>query len=307
MVGYSSKNLVVIAGPTAVGKTSVAIRLAKLLDCEIISADSRQVFKEMEIGTAKPSPSELNEAQHHFVNHVSIHEPYDAAKFGEEAFSKVLELLSVKDFVIVCGGSGLYIKGLLEGFDEIPEIPKEIREQLVASYEQNGIAWLQDKMQELDPEYLAKIDKQNPQRLIRALEVVVGTGRSISEYHGKNRRQLPFHVIRIGLELEREVLYERIDKRVDVMISSGLFEEAATLYPLRDNNALNTVGYQEVFGYFDGSYDREEAIRLLKRNTRRYAKRQLTWFKADTEMKWFSPEDFNDIVAFIRENANTNR
>jgi tRNA dimethylallyltransferase len=298
---FSQKKLIVVVGPTAVGKTGVAIALAKLLHTEIISADSRQIFRELAIGTAKPTAAELSEAKHHFIDSHSIHDQYDAAQYGEAALALIYELFKKYDYLVVCGGSGLYVKALLEGFDDIPEIPEGIREDLQKQFDQSGLVWLQQKMKELDPEHFNRIDNQNPVRLMRALEVRIATGKSISTFQGNARRVLPFQVVKIGLELERDILYKRIDDRMDSMIAQGLFEEAEKVYPHKQLNALQTVGYQEIFDYLDKQYDKAEAIRLLKRNTRHYAKRQLTWFKRDVEIKWMSPERLNDIVALVKD------
>ena len=282
----AKKTLVVIVGPTAVGKTSFSIALAKKLYTEIISADSRQIFREMNIGTAKPSVEELAAVPHHFINTHSITEEYDAARFGDEALGVVEGIFQRHDHAILCGGSGLYVKAVCEGFDDIPDVPENIREELMDQYEQHGIEWLQKKMAELDPDLLPRLDKQNPHRLIRALEIKIGTGRSIADFQKKEKRQHDFSIVKIGLELDRETLYKRIDDRMDAMIAAGLFEEAHTLYPFKSHNALQTVGYQEIFDFMDGKCDYNEAVRLLKRNSRRYAKRQLTWFKRDAEIHW---------------------
>lgn len=288
-----------IVGPTAVGKTAISLRVASALETEIISCDSRQFYREMSIGTAKPSDAELRLVKHHFINSHSITQDYDAAQFGDEASAVIREIFKTRSFAVMCGGSGLYVKAVLEGFDDIPEISPAIREDLSRQFNIHGIEWLQHKMMELDPEYFEQIDKNNPHRLIRALEVRLGTGHSISAFHGKKGRMLEFGVKKIGLDLPREILYERIDHRMDEMISAGLFEEAASLYPYRHHQALQTVGYQEIFDFMDGAYDKAEAIRLLKRNTRRYAKRQLTWFKRDRDIHWFDPADESGIFAFI--------
>lgn len=293
--------MIVVAGPTAVGKTALAIRLAQHFHTEIVSADSRQIFTELTIGTAKPSARELQMVPHHFINSRSIGQAYDAAQYGEEALSVIHELFGKHDVVILCGGSGLYIKALLEGFDDIPEVPEQIREDLSAQYNIHGLDWLQQQMKDLDPEYYDQLDNQNPHRLIRALEVKIGTGQSIGSFRKNTRRQLNFKVIKIGLELPREQLYGRIDQRMDQMIADGLFEEAEAVYPFKHHQALKTVGYQEIFDFMDGRYDREEAVRLLKRNSRRYAKRQLTWFKRDEEMKWFQAGELNEIIAAIAD------
>ena len=297
---FSRKKLIVIVGPTAAGKTALAIRVARQLDAEIISGDSRQIYRELTIGTAKPNGAELREVPHHFIDSHSIAEDYDAARFGEEALLKIYSLFERNDYVVVCGGSGLYIKALLEGFDDIPEVPDEIRDQLIEEFESKGMLWLQNRMRELDPEHFKKIDQKNPMRLMRALEVRLATGKSISEFQKQVTKELPFKVVKIGVEVERARLYERIDKRMDDMIAQGLFEEAKGLYAYRDKNALQTVGYQEIFGFIDGQYDREEAVRLLKRNSRRYAKRQLTWFKRDEQIRWFKPDDVSSMMEYIQ-------
>lgn len=297
---FTGKKLIVIVGPTAAGKTALAIQVAKHVHAEIISADSRQIYRELTIGTAKPNEAELREVPHHFIDSHSIADDYDAARFGEEALLKIYSLFERYDYVVVCGGSGLYIKALLEGFDDIPEVPDEIRDQLIEEFENKGMLWLQNRMRELDPEHFKKIDQKNPMRLMRALEVKLATGKSISEFQKQTPKELPFKVIRIGVEVERARLYERIDKRMDDMIALGLFEEAKGLYAYRHKNALQTVGYQEIFGFIDGQYDREEAVRLLKRNSRRYAKRQLTWFKRDEQIRWFKPDDVSSMMEYIQ-------
>lgn len=296
---WEKKRLIVIAGPTAVGKTAVAITLAQRFDAAVVSADSRQIFRELTIGTAKPDAQELAAAPHHFIDTHTIHNDYDAAQYGREALAFIHKLFAERDTLILCGGSGLYIKAALEGFDDIPEVPEAVRQDLVAQYETHGLPWLQTQMEALDPGHYATIDRQNPHRLLRALEVRIGTGQSIASFRGQHVLEHPFRIVKIGLELPREVLYARIDQRMDAMIAAGLFEEAASLYPFKNHQALQTVGYQEIFDFMDGHYDREEAIRLLKRNSRRYAKRQLTWFKRDTATRWFSPHDVAGMVAWI--------
>ena len=297
------KRLIVIVGPTASGKTALAISLAKMLDTEIISADSRQIFRELEIGTAKPGAEELGAVPHHFINTHSITEEYDAAQFGREALEVIHERFTVKNDLILCGGSGLYIKAVCEGFDDIPEIAPEIRSGLNEQYEANGLGWLQDQLVDLDPEQYGRMDHQNPHWLIRALEVKIGTGKSISEYQTRQKLEHPFTIIKFGLEVEKEELYKRIDARMDDMIARGLFEEARQMEPHKDHQALQTVGYREIFDYFEGAYDYQEAVRLLKRNSRRYAKRQLTWFKRDPEIRWINP--LNTDVDMLLEMINT--
>jgi tRNA dimethylallyltransferase len=296
----NSKKLVVIVGPTAVGKTAVSVKLAGYFETEIISADSRQIFKELEIGTAKPSKEELNQVKHHFINTHSIAEVYDAGVYGDDALELINQLFKKYDTLILCGGSGLYVKALLEGFDEMPKVKEGIREWLVKQYKVNGLKWLQQKVKELDPDYFAKVDIQNPQRLMRALELLLSSSKKMDELRQQKKRELSFKIIKVGLELEREKLYERIDQRMDLMISEGLFEEAKLFFDQRNLNALQTVGYTEIFDFMSGLYDREEAIRLLKRNSRRYAKRQLTWFKRDEEIKWFNPNQIDAIIQLIK-------
>lgn len=285
------KKLVVIVGPTASGKSALAIDLALRWNTEIISADSRQIYKELGIGTAKPSDQELKLVKHHFVNTHSIEEVYNAAQFGMDAEALILHLFLKHDYLIVCGGSGLYLKALLEGFDEMPEVPAEVRDKIVAEYKDKGLGWLQAEVKHKDPNYFETVDIQNPQRLMRALEVFAATGKPFSEWRKKSKKTLPYSLIKVGLDLNRDKLYERIDARMDKMITNGLFEEAAKFYPQKHLNALQTVGYQEIFDFMDGLFDKEEAIRLLKRNSRHYAKRQLTWFKRDAEVHWFQSSD----------------
>lgn len=290
----------VIAGPTAVGKTAVALALARQLNTEIVSADSRQFFRELTIGTAKPSEAELRAVPHHFIDSHSITEDYDAAQFGRDALPVIHNIFQHHNYAILCGGSGLYIKAVCEGFDDIPEVPNEVRDELTTQFNQHGIEWLQQRMAELDPEHLKTIDQQNPHRLIRALEVKIATGMSISSFRKNEKLKHDFDIVKIGLELPREELYQRIDDRMDQMIVAGLFEEAERLYGYKSHQTLQTVGYQEIFDFMDGAYNREEAVRLLKRNSRRYAKRQLTWFKRDPEMRWFSPGEVATIIEYVK-------
>ncbi len=296
----SAKQLIVLVGPTAVGKTSVAIQLAKQLKTEIISADSRQIFKQLEIGTAKPTPQELAEVKHHFISIKSIDEEYNAGQFGREALELINELFKKYDNLILCGGSGLYIKSVTEGFDDMPEVAEGTREKIFKEYEVNGLGWLQTQVEAFDPEYYSIVDRQNPQRLMRALELHYSTGQTMDKLRNKKSINHSFRIVKIGLDLSREQLYQRIDSRMNEMIKAGLFDEAKYFYPQRELNALQTVGYQEIFGYLEGLYDKDEAIRLLKGNSRRYAKRQMTWFKRDKEIKWFKPDQLQDIIEAIQ-------
>lgn len=296
MESQEKRALIVVVGPTAVGKTDVAIRLAQHFHAHIVSADSRQVFIEPTIGTAKPTANQLTQVTHHFVGVRSIAQPYDAGEFGRDALETIEHLLIEKKVVVMCGGSGLYVKAVCEGFDDMPEIKEGLREELMEELAKRGIESLQLELQEKDPEYFAVVDLHNPHRLVRALEIIRSTGMPVTNFRKASKQTRPFQIVKIGLELDREELYQRIDSRVDEMVRKGLEEEARRLYPHRAAHALQTVGYQEWFGYFDGAYDREEAIRLIKRNTRRYAKRQLTWFKRDAEIAWFKPTDWHGIL-----------
>lgn len=299
MTGLDSKRLIVIAGPTAVGKTRMAIEIAKQLSTVIISADSRQIYKEMSIGTAKPSREELEEVKHYFVDEKSIEEEYDAGQYGRDALATIHQLFENYDSLVMTGGSGMYIRAVCEGFDEMPEIPLGTRELVIKEYEEYGLRWLQKQVEESDPDYFEEVDQKNPQRLMRALELIRATGLPASTFRKKKQLDHPFAIQKIGLEMDRDQLYARINARVDEMISKGLVDEARALYPQKHLNALQTVGYQEWFAHFDGEYDHEEAVRLLKRNTRRYAKRQLTWFKKDEQIKWFYADKLKEVVAYI--------
>jgi len=293
--------LLIVVGPTAVGKTNLAIRLAKHYHTEIVSADARQIFRELNIGTAKPSDRELKEVKHHFVNSHSIRDSFNAGVFAREAEDTLNEIWREHRIGILCGGSGLYIKALLEGFDKMPDIPLEVRNQVIDDYETHGLEWLQNELAQADPTFYQTVEKSNPQRLMRGLEVLRTSGKPFSEFRLENRNVPTYHHVKIGLTLPRVELYERINQRVDNMINNGLFNEAKSLSAMKDLNALQTVGYSEIFGYQNGEYDQEEAIRLLKRNTRRYAKRQMTWFNADKEISWFHPDHFSEVVKFIEE------
>ncbi len=298
----SNKNtLLVISGPTAVGKTDLCINLAKKFNTSIVSADSRQFYREMNVGTAKPSATELRDIRHYFINALSIHEDYDVRKFERDALQKIERLFENQNPVILTGGSGLYIDAVTGGLDDMPQVSKHIRKELTVIHSEQGIGVLQEKLRELDPIYHSQVDLHNPQRLIRALEVCIGTGKPFSSFRIKKNVHRPFEVIKIALERDREELYDRINLRMDQMVAAGLFEEASVLFPFRHLNALQTVGYKEIFDYLQGFYDREEAIRLLKRNTRRYAKRQMTWLKKDKSYAWFHPSELDKITQFIKD------
>ncbi|WP_339922823.1 tRNA (adenosine(37)-N6)-dimethylallyltransferase MiaA [uncultured Cyclobacterium sp.] len=289
-----------ITGPTAVGKTDLCINLAKKFNTVIISSDSRQFFQEINIGTAKPSEKELAMVPHYFIGNKSIHDLYDVKKYESEALACIDSLFKENDLLILTGGSGMYTDAIVEGLDHMPQIDSSFREELNAVYAKEGISYLQEMLLKLDPDYFAVVDKQNPQRLIRALEVCLGTGLPFSSFRIKKKVIRPFKTVKIALKRDREELYERINRRMDNMIQEGLFEEATKMYPYKALNALNTVGYKEIFAYLNGLYDKEEAIRLLKRNSRRYAKRQLTWLNKDKTYHWFHPDEINGMVDLIK-------
>jgi len=292
------KTCIIISGPTAVGKTEVALNLARTFNTRIISADSRQCFKELTIGVAKPSTAELAEVFHYFINSHSIHDNISAADFEKYALQSAGEIFLENDIAIMVGGTGLYINAFCHGLDLIPETEKSIREEIIASYELNGMHWLQEQIGKHDPAYYATGEIHNPQRLMRALEVVRTTGKSILAYQTKKKAERPFDIIKIGLELPRNELYQRINERVDNMIASGLEKEALSLLPYRNLNALQTVGYRELFSYFDGDISRQHAIELIKQHTRNYAKRQITWFKKETDIIWLPPQ-MHEIKSFV--------
>lgn len=300
------KYLITIIGPTAIGKTSLSIALAQQFKCDIISCDSRQFFKEMTIGTAVPSVEELASATHHFIQNKSIFEDYTVGDFEKEALAKLNELYQTNDYAILVGGSGLYVDAILKGFDEFPDIDSSVRIDVNANYEKLGISYLQNQLQTLDPAYFEKINAenpqtlQNPQRMMRFVEVCIGTGKPYSSFLNQKKNIRNFTPILIGLEAERSVIYDRINQRVDIMINEGLLAEAEKLYPNKTLNALQTVGYRELFSYFDGDFSLPFAIEEIKKNTRRFSKRQLTWFKRTENTKWFDYlEDRNKIIKYI--------
>jgi tRNA dimethylallyltransferase len=294
--------LAVIAGPTAVGKTSVAIELARRFDTEIISCDSRQFYREMRIGTAVPSTEELAQVPHHFMGHLSIHEPYDVSRFETDALNKLEELFKTHKVVIMTGGSGLYINAVCKGFDELPDRDPDLRKKLQALFDKEGIAGLQEKLKKLDPLYFEKVDKNNPNRLLRAIEVCMITGKPYSQLRKGRIKARPFRIVKIALNRDRQELFNRISERTEQMMAEGLLEEVKSLLPHRHENALNTVGYKELFEHLEGNISLEQAITNIKTNTRRYAKRQLTWFKKDPDYHWFHPERIVDIASLIAGN-----
>ncbi|PIF34013.1 tRNA dimethylallyltransferase [Flavobacterium sp. 9] len=300
------KYLITIVGPTAIGKTALSIALAQYFKCEIISCDSRQFFKEMTIGTAVPNQEELQAAKHHFIQNKSIFENYTVGDYEKEALIKLEELFQNNDFAILIGGSGLYVDAILKGFDEFPEINPAIRSQVNSNYENLGIEYLQEQLQLLDPDYYQKITKenpqtlQNPQRMMRFVEVCIGTQKPYSSFLNQKKNNRNFTPILIGLEAERSTIYNRINQRVDTMINEGLLQEAEALYPNKALNALQTVGYRELFSYFDGDFTLPFAIEEIKKNTRRFSKRQLTWFKRNENTKWFDyATDRKEIIGYV--------
>lgn len=301
MKNLTDKILLVVAGPTAVGKTDTSIALAQYFDTEIISADSRQFFKEMKIGTAVPEPKQLAAVKHHFIQHLSIQDYYNSYDYEQDVLELATEIFAKKDIIVLTGGSMLYIDAVCKGIDEIPTITKAVRESVERQYEQKGLVFMQNVLKELDRTFYESIDLQNPKRVLHAIEVCLQAGQPYSALRKNTPQKRPFHILKIGIYRERENLYERINKRVDLMLEAGLEQEARELFPYRGLNALKTVGYKELFAYFDGDYDRMEAIRLIKRNTRHYAKRQLSWFRKDEDMKWFSPDKVDDIIAYVEQ------
>ena len=291
------KTLIVVAGPTASGKTGLGIRLAQHYQTVVLSGDSRQFYKEMSIGTAKPTAEERAAAPHYLVDHLSIHEPYSVGDFEREALALLDQLYATHDVVVLVGGSGLYLKALCEGLDAYPDVPPEVREALIERWNTAGIEALQAELAACDPVYYAKVDPHNPHRLIRALEICRHTGQPFSAFQGQAKPPRPFRTRTLAIDWERAALYERINQRVDQMIDQGLVEEARALYPHRTLNALQTVGYQELFAHFDGDIDLPTAIALIKRNTRRYAKRQLTWLRKDERVHWVTPEASVESIA----------
>lgn len=294
------KYLIIVAGPTASGKTNLGIKLAKHFDTEILSADSRQFYKEMTIGTAKPTAEELAAAKHHFVDNLSIHDDYTVGDYEREALQKLEEIFQEKDVALMVGGSGLFIQAVCEGLNEFPPVPPTVREELSNSYNKHGIWVLQKELKEVDPQYYEQVDTNNHQRLIRALEIYRATGKPYSSFRDQPKKERSFTPIYVILDWDREDLYERINMRVDIMMKNRLGLEAEGLYEHRNLNALQTVGYQELFSHTDGAYDIYEAVRLIKRNSRRYAKRQMTWFRRIEEGGFYHPEeDMDKIFRFI--------
>jgi len=296
------KTLIIITGPTGIGKTDLSIELAQMLDTYIISSDSRQIYKELKIGVARPSDEDLKKVRHFMIANKSIYDYYSAGKYELEALDILKDIFQRKNTALLVGGSGMYIDAVCKGIDALPDAEPEIRKQLTEKYKNEGIESLRFDLKRLDPEHYEVVDLNNPKRLLRAVEVCIQTGKTYTSFLSNPDKKRDFNILKIGLERDRKELYDRINKRVDLMIDEGLQEEAMQFLKDKDLNSLNTVGYKELFPYFEGKYDLKEAVRLIKRNSRRYAKRQITWFKRDKDYVWFHPDDKQAIFAFILKN-----
>ena len=295
-----NKTAIIICGPTAVGKTAVAIQIAKHLGTEIISADSRQCFKELNIGVARPTEKELQTVPHHFMASHSVNEEVTAVGFEQYALEKIEFLFKKNNVVVLVGGTGLYIKAFEDGLDLIPEINVNIRREIVTNYENLGINWLQQELREKDPVFFKEGEIRNPQRMMRALEVINATGQSILSFRNGKKANRNFRIIKIGLELPKEILHLRIQERVDKMMEQGLLDEVKNMIPYRKHNALQTVGYAELFDYLEGKTELKLAVELIKTHTRQYAKRQMTWFKKDKNIQWFGPDELNAMLTYVK-------
>ncbi len=295
------KTCIIIVGPTAAGKTALSLQLAEYFDTAIISADSRQCYRELDIGVAKPGAAELQKIKHYFINSHSIHEVVNAGIFETYSLRAVHEIFERHNIAVMAGGTGLYIKAFCYGMDAMPEVKEELREWVREQYHALGISWLQQMLKQHDHLFYAKGEMQNPQRMMRALEMKLSSGTSILKWHSLPQKQRDFSIIKIGVELPRTEIYHNINKRVDAMMEQGLLEEAKSLYPYRNINALQTVGYRELFDYIDRRFTLHEAVDAIKKHTRHYAKRQITWFKKDNTISWFSPGNKTDIIDFIKK------
>ncbi|MDE6779197.1 MAG: tRNA (adenosine(37)-N6)-dimethylallyltransferase MiaA [Alistipes sp.] len=290
--------LIVVVGATGSGKTDLSIRLAQHYGAPVLSTDSRQIYRGLPIGTAQPDQAQLQAAEHHFIASHEITQDFNCGEYEVQALALLERLFATHGTVIAVGGSGLYVRALCEGMDDLPQADVQLRAQLAGRMEREGVASLAEELRRLDPEYYEQVDRSNPARVQRALEVCLQTGKPYSQQRLGVRRERPFDIVKVGVDMPREVLYERIDRRVDAMMEAGLEQEARAVYPFRHLNSLQTVGYKELFEWFDGAISREQAVELIKRNTRRYAKRQLTWFRRDAEIGWFAPDDLDGIVEY---------
>lgn len=301
MMSSKRGTLIVIGGPTGSGKSALAVEIAKHFGAPIISTDSRQVYRNMAIGTAQPTTEELAAVKHYFIADREVEDDFNCGRYEVEALALLDKLFAEYEYVVAVGGSGLYIQALCSGMDALPEADEKIRVELKQRLEQEGLDSLVGELQRLDPAYAEVVDKCNPARVMRALEVCISTGRPYSEQRSGTITERPFNIIKIATDMPRDILYERINRRVDIMVEKGLVEEVRNLYPKRELNALQTVGYRELFDYFDGKCSMKDAIELIKRNSRRYAKRQMTWFRRDEEFRWFAPSDMEGIIKYIQQ------
>jgi tRNA dimethylallyltransferase len=293
------KTLIVITGPTAVGKTALCLDLATHLGIPIINADSRQIYRELKIGTAQPTEEQMQQVKHYFVGTLGLEDYYSASLFEQQVLELLDQLFQLHDYALITGGSMMYIDAVCDGIDDIPTIDDETRTLMKQRLANEGLKALVEELRQLDPEYYEIVDRQNPRRVVHALEICTMTGKTYTSFRKREKRQRPFHIVKIGLNREREELYDRINQRVDQMMELGLLEEAKRLYPLRHLNALNTVGYKEIFDYLEGHWSLEEAVERIKGNTRRYARKQLTWYKKDEHIHWFHPQDKEKIIRYI--------
>ena len=295
----SAKTLIVVTGPTAVGKTQLCLDIARHFDIPIINADSRQIYRELRIGTARPTEEEMREVKHYFVGTLGLEDYYSASLFEQQVLKLLEQLFKSSDYALMAGGSMMYIDAVCDGIDDIPTIDDETRATMKRRLAEEGLQKLCEELQRLDPEYYEIVDRQNPKRVVHALEICTMTGQTYTSFRKREKKPRPFSIVKIGLNREREELYGRINARVDRMMQQGLLKEAEALFPLREQNALNTVGYKELFDYLDGRWPLEEAVERIKGNTRRYARKQLTWYKKDPQIKWFHPDQKQDIINYI--------
>lgn len=294
------KTLIVIVGPTGVGKTELCLKVAEAFGTVIVNADSRQIFKEIPVGTAAPTIAERRRIRHYFVGNLHIDQYYNASMFENDVIALLDTLFKEKDYVIMSGGSMMYVDAVCNGIDDIPTVDTATRSKVMREYEEKGLDYICGRLEELDPEYYSVVDKRNPKRVIHAVEICLSTGRTYTSFRVNAKKDRPFNIIKVGLTLDREQLYERIDGRVDRMVAVGLIQEAEKMYPYRNLNSLNTVGYKELFGYFDGKCTLEEAVFRIKCDTHKYCRKQLTWFKRDKDIHWFSPNNVEEIINYIR-------
>lgn len=293
--------LIVILGPTGVGKTSVSIALAKALGTDVFSSDSRQIYKETKIGTDAPTKEKMQGVRHHFIGHKSITEYYSASMYEEEALEALSHYFEAKTTAILCGGSMMYTDAVCFGIDKMPDVNPKVRQEVYDRYNKEGLHFAVESLKKLDPDYLTKVDLNNHKRLLHALEVCISSGRSYTSFHTGERAVRPFHIVRIGIVRDRTELYERINERVLQMVDNGLVEEARSLLPFRHLNALNTVGYKEMFQYLDGNYTLDEAIAKIQKNTRQYARKQLTWYRKEEDIQWFHPDELDAILDYLQK------